>query len=341
MFDNTLDTSVSVYYDNVYFARFSNTGNLMWSSYFGGDGKSYRTTLGADRFGNVFFSGEWSAVVNPATYPLVYPGSPTFTSSFMGFEDLYVAKLSNNLPVQTFSYTSLCISDTNRLPSLAPGFLTGGTFSAAPGLSINPQTGHIITAASVPGNYTVSYNQVPCYCPGAVAKTIGTATISILTAPSLTIIGKNSVCIGEKATYTASGSTTYTWNTGSTSSTIGITPSTTSTVIYTVSSKGSNGCVAKKNFTIAVSKCTGIEGFEIGSANLEIFPNPNSGQFTIFSDKDIQLEIVNEMGQVIKVIELSAKNERKIDIHDLANGIYFLRDKNAKQTGNYKIVITN
>lgn len=342
MHDNTLDTSVNVNWTTVYLARFSNSGNLLWSSYYGGDGNSFRTTLDADRFGNLFFSGEWNSVINPSSYPLAYPPSPTYTQTYMGGEELYMAKLTNaNLAAQHFSYTNLCVSDSSQIPTLASGFLSGGTFSASPGLSINPITGQITSSASTAGNYTVNYSMAPCYCPGAVASVIGTTTVSLLTVPTLSIAGKTTMCLKESRTFTVSGGTTYTWNTGSHSTTISANPTTTTSIVYTVSSKSSNGCVAKKVLTITVSKCTGIEDFEMGAVKLNIYPNPNSGQFTISSDRDIELEITNELGQLVQGVQLSDKNERKVEVQGLANGIYFIKDKHSKEKTNYKIVVTN
>ena len=341
MFDNTIDSSVNANFNNVYLARFSNTGTLMWSSLFGGDGMSFRTTLDADKFGNVFFSGEWAGATNPATYPLVYPSSPTYTSGFIGGDDLYIAKFTNNLAIQNFSYTNMCVNSLAQMPILGGGFLSGGSFSTSSnGLSLNPQTGQITSSASVPGTYTVSYLMVPCYCPGASQKSIGITTISILSAPSISISGKSTICVGEKATYTASGSSSYTWSNGSTGSLINITPSTTATIVYTLSSMGVNGCVAKKTITITVSKCTDLEEFEIGKTKLKIYPNPNSGEFIISSDQDIEFTLVNEIGQTIKQLSLTAKNERKIEIQNLANGIYFLIEKHSKQSAPYKIIVT-
>ncbi len=341
MFDNSIDTSVSINYDNVYLARFSNSGDLLWSTYFGGDGRSFRTTLGADKFGNVFFSGEWNGVVNPATYPLVYPPSPTYTSGFMGYEDLYVAKFTNNLSVQSFSYGSICVNQTNPLPVLAPGFLSGGTFSASPGLTINPLTGQLTPSVSAIGTYTITYHMTPCYCPGAVLVKVGTSTVSLLAAPALSLSGKTSICLKESVTYTASGAPTYTWNTGAHSTTVNVIPTTTATIVYTVSSAGSSGCVSKKTITITVNKCTGLEDIEMNGIKILIYPNPNSGYFTISSNADIDLELTNELGQVVRQIRLSEKNERKSEIQNISPGVYFMKDKNSKQTSNYKIVVTN
>ena len=78
----------------------------------------------------------------------------------------------------------------------------------------------------------------------------------------------------------------------------------------------------------------------IGKTKLKIYPNPNSGEFIISSDQDIEFTLVNEIGQTIKQISLNAKNERKIEIQNLANGIYFLMEKHSKQGAPYKIIVT-
>jgi hypothetical protein len=61
-------------------------------------------------------------------------------------------------PITDFSYvTPICISAPNPMPSTVPGFTTGGVFSSTPGLTINATNGQINLAASVPGNYTITY----------------------------------------------------------------------------------------------------------------------------------------------------------------------------------------
>lgn len=342
MFDNTLDTSVSTLYNAVFLTRFSNNGNLMWSSYFCGDGNSFRTTMDADKFGNVFFSGEWNGVNNPATYPIVYPPSPSYTQAFAGYEDLYVAKFTNNLSPQNFTYTQMCKNDPNQMPQLGSGFVSGGTFTTtSSGLSINPLSGQITTSLSSPGTYIIDYITAPCYCPGAVASSLGSSTLTILTAPSLSIAGKMTICLMEKSTYTVSGGTTYTWSTGAHSQTISATPTTTATLHFTVSSNSLNGCTDSKVINITVSKCLGIEDFEIGETHLSIFPNPNSGQFTIRSDKDIDLEMTNELGQQMKYFKLNDRNNRIVEVNDLPNGTYFIKEKNSKNNLIHKIIVTN
>ncbi|MBI2268749.1 MAG: SBBP repeat-containing protein [Bacteroidetes bacterium] len=86
-------------YNDIYLARFSNTGVLQWGTYFGGDGNDFRSPIALDDFGNLFVAGEWTInnipSINNATYPLTTPGGGAYyDNSFNGGrDDMYIAKL--------------------------------------------------------------------------------------------------------------------------------------------------------------------------------------------------------------------------------------------------------
>ena len=57
---------------------------------------------------------------------------------------------------------------------------------------------------------------------------------------------------------------------------------------------------------------------------IKVFPNPTCNYFTIQSNKSERMEVVNELGQVLRTIQLlSGENEVRID--DLSKGTYVLR----------------
>lgn len=489
-FDNTRDTSVSNAQSNVFIARFSNNGNLVWSSYFAGDGDSHRCTLAADKLGSVFVCGEFSQVTNALTYPTLNPGGTAYFSGWSGDHDLFVSKFSNGqAAAQSFSYTNVCSGDTaSQLPITQAGFGTG-TFSASPGITVNSLNGRVFPSSAAPGSYTITHLTTGCgACPGSTGAILITATISILTPPTvsitaskpilcvneqatltasgansyswnsnstastltiapnvagiqnytvtganingctasatiavsilpsptliisasktvvcvneqatLTASGANSytwnigpttaaitiipsttnalnytvtgvsangcgafgiitvsvlpsptlnvvatktvLCVNQQATLTANGASSYTWNTGAIASTISINPVSTAALNYTVTGTATNGCQSQKTYSIGVNKCTGVDELLLGDSKLRIFPNPNTGVFTITSDVDISLSLVNELGQLITQIELCGKNERKITIEGLSNGTYFLRDKNSVVSWKNRIVV--
>ncbi|HRD37535.1 MAG TPA: hypothetical protein PLC65_02785, partial [Bacteroidia bacterium] len=52
------------------------------------------------------------------------------------------------------------------------------------------------------------------------------------------------------------------------------------------------------------SVVSGLENIKFISEETHIFPNPNSGSFSIQTKEDVVLEIVNELGQVVRNIKL-------------------------------------
>jgi len=80
---------------------------------------------------------------------------------------------------------------------------------------------------------------------------------------------------------------------------------------------------------------TGINE-SISDSDLNIFPNPNSGSFTINGKESEIILICDQLGREIKRIRLSDKNNFTETISGMPNGIYFLSGKDIRK----KIVIT-
>jgi hypothetical protein len=99
-----------------------------------------------------------------------------------------------------------------------------------------------------PGNYTVTITDIPTGCSA-------TSNINVtqdITLPSVTVTSSSSViCSGNSSTLTANGALTYTWNTTQNTSSISVSPGTTSS--YTVSGTGTNGCVNSTIETVTVN----------------------------------------------------------------------------------------
>jgi hypothetical protein len=75
--------------------------------------------------------------------------------------------------------------------------------------------------------------------------------VSTGTTPSMSTTATNTfLCGGGSATLTASGATTYSWNTGATSSSVTVTPSVTT--VYTVTGTNSSACDAITTITLTV-----------------------------------------------------------------------------------------
>jgi gliding motility-associated-like protein len=89
-------------------------------------------------------------------------------------------------PINTFNYpqTYYCQNQPNPTPVLAPG-ASAGTYTSTPGLVIDPVTGTIDLAASIPGNYIVTSTSATTI--GGTCNTIPFITTTrtvIITAPA-------------------------------------------------------------------------------------------------------------------------------------------------------------
>ncbi|MBI2270490.1 MAG: SBBP repeat-containing protein [Bacteroidetes bacterium] len=81
--------------------KFTNSGVLLWSTYFGGSGNDHRDALALDKNGNLFVGGEWTefngSSVNNATYPVTNPGGgayydATFNGGGTDYEGAFMSK---------------------------------------------------------------------------------------------------------------------------------------------------------------------------------------------------------------------------------------------------------
>lgn len=83
------------------------------------------------------------------------------------------------------------------------------------------------------------------------------------------------------------------------------------------------GCAAADSLTINVDVCLGMQT-QLAS-NIQLFPNPNSGTFTLTSDEMIgQYEICDATGRVVYADRSQNKME-VIQIESLSAGIYFVK----------------
>ena len=159
-------------------------------------------------------------------------------------------------PVLGFSYSDACITDTNPVPATVPGFVAGGMFTSASGLSLNAVTGVINLAASTPGAYVVTYS-VLIDTSLAVCMLAGTSTANIVIHP-LPVVGISSdipIFIGSNTTLIASGGVNYLW-----SPSIGLSctscdttvASPIETQVYCVTVIDSSGCIDSSCVRVSV-----------------------------------------------------------------------------------------
>ena len=70
-----------------------------------------------------------------------------------------------------------------------------------------------------------------------------------------------------------------------------------------------------------------------------IYPNPNTGVFTIQSNTEAVYSIVNDLGQTIMTFKLNAGNNYTVNIENIASGIYFIYGINDAQVVRQKVIV--
>ncbi len=133
-----------------------------------------------------------------------------------------VANSSTICPTQT---ATLTVSGATTY-TWNPGSVTGTSYTMA------PASNTVVTVIGANGTCTSS----------------ATASITIGTGISITV-NSPTICAGQTASLTASGAATYTWNTGPNTSTLNISP--TSTTVYTISGT-SGSCSGLNTATVNV-----------------------------------------------------------------------------------------
>jgi hypothetical protein len=103
-----------------------------------------------------------------------------------------------------------------------------------------------------------------------------------------------------------------------------------------------NGCTANSD-TISVT-VVGVNDFISSDKLLQIYPNPNNGQFTLNflfqTNESVHLQIFDAMGKLVfEQQNIAEKSQKTIDLQGLAKGMYHIRAASAKATVHKKMII--
>ncbi|MBI2268943.1 MAG: SBBP repeat-containing protein [Bacteroidetes bacterium] len=244
----------SNYGADIFITQFSNTGDLLWATYFGGDGLDYRSPIAVDNAGSLFVGGEWTAYTinsilsnpNVATYPLTNPGGGAYYNGTFngGQDDSFIAKFKNiPLTLTTSSVNAGCSCSGSA--TVTPNGGCSATYSY---LWNTGQTGQTITGVCA-GNYLVTVSSSGC-----IDKTTS-VTVSAGSGLSVTATQSNAACNGgtnATATVTVSGGVlpyTYLWSPSAGGQN---TPTATglSSGVFTVTITDAAGCMYKQTVII-------------------------------------------------------------------------------------------
>jgi hypothetical protein len=263
--------------------------------------------------------------------------------------------------VQTFSVigteTNNCSSTaTIELMAYTPSITVSSNTSVCLGNSVivsasggslytwvNNNFGFATFAASPSITTIYTVNATVNYTPaGLLCTTSNTTQVSVLPNPIVNASASRTVmCKGEDNIISASGGNSYLWSTNANTASFVITPSLVTTNSYSVIVTGANGCQSNASISVRVNACTGIDEINSRKNIFNIFPNPNNGEFNVTADDKLQLIIVNQLGQIVKTLELNESNRFQTKISGLSSGLYFVNTANGQKNNAVKIIVNN
>lgn len=131
----------------------------------------------------------------------------------------------------------------------ASGAGAGGTYQWSPTTSMTPAAGNTASVSVAPVS-SITYTAVGTDANGCVGQ--DTVRVTVFPAPNVAVSGNTTICPGGCTTLTVSGANTYSWNTGSTATSITVCPATTTT--YTVTGTNTaTGCTKQVSVTVTVA----------------------------------------------------------------------------------------
>jgi hypothetical protein len=223
----------------------------------------------------------------------------------------------NPLPgVQIYApKTSICEGES--LVLFASGSANSYTWNTG---AMTPMNTFIPAASGTFSYSVVGENSFGC-------KTVATQVISVNSLPLINVTGNTNICKGEAGTLVGTNADSFTWSSPSSFlQTTTISPYPLVSTAYTVTGTDQNGCKGTTVVYLTVNECTGITNITGTIEGLEVYPNPNSGEFTIQLNNGLTktIEVVDVAGRIIS-LTTSTDNQVKMNINHLSNGVYYIK----------------
>jgi len=176
-----------------------------------------------------------TACPNPTASPLVTTTYKVVGTSLAGCADSanVTVTVAPQIPAAITGIDTICSGTSTTLTASGGGTYLWSTGSTNTAITISPLSN----------------------CTYSVLVTVGSCTDSakvnvvVNASPIVSVTGNNSICIGSNTTLTATGGGTYLWNTGSTTSSINVSPATTTTYTAAVSNVH---CTVDSTITVTV-----------------------------------------------------------------------------------------
>jgi hypothetical protein len=258
--------------------------------------------------------------------------SPSVTSNYTITGTSGAGCVGNTVVATVSVQPSLNVTITGQT-LVCEGESVGLTASGAVSYSWNvgSPSNIIIITPTATTNYTVV---------GTFGSCTNAAVATVSVNPQLTVTAyatPSIICIGNTGTLIAYGSvgagpTTYSWDNGASTQSIAVSPSVNTT--YTVVGVSNGVCSSTAIVTQSVISCVGIQEHNNSLSQINVYPNPNNGLFTVFvssvTDNSL-LELYNCLGQIVVKQKIN-DNTTILNLNTLSKGIYILKLKENNQS---------
>lgn len=243
---------------NSYLSRFSNTGQLQWGTYIGGEGTDFRCPITNDCEGNLIATGEWGYAPNTASYPLVNPGNGAYFINNFNVpngidEDGYIIKFDMGLPVACNLQYNLCLNNAiEPIVEIVENVLSIGTPQGLPlGIVVEFNNEQLVFSGTPtqPGEFDFSIPLFTDICGCETSLTFDGAFIIDSTIISLNLGNDTLICATpfEIIPLEATQGASLIWSTNETTPTIIINSSGT----YTLQIEAA-GCTFSDSITVTL-----------------------------------------------------------------------------------------
>jgi hypothetical protein len=257
----------------------------------------------------------------------------------------YTVSAFSTLGCQTDAIKNVTVYATPTVVVAGASTICAGSFanlSASGANSYSWSNGSTLSVIVPAPTVTTVYTVVGTTTAGCVSNTA--KTVSVMPVPQVTITALPgfTLCSGSgdavNLVASATGADTYSWNSGQTSAFISVSPSVNTTYSVFVSNS-MTGCNNVGQVIVSVLPCVGLQELNGALSGMQVYPNPNNGQFTIgFTTKDLKsVEISDVTGRIVFTGAVEAER-MDVNIADFANGVYYAKVSSGQSTAVLKIV---
>jgi len=332
---------------DAFLVKFNASGVRQWATYYGGSNYDYGLSCGTDASGNMYLAGYTASANNIAS-----EGARQTTNA--GGEDAFLVKFKgHNCTVDGPYVRTLCMGTNlnppiNHLSTNATGIAS--PIGLPPGITALYSSNGIISLSGSPEKSGVFNYSIPLTGICDDLKAIGRITVNENTVKLSSAAGSNNQTVLPNTPitnilYTTTGATgigapinlPQGVSAAFVSNVISISGVPTVEGSYNYRIPLTGGCgEAFATGTITVTSTTNVDAINGNKASWTIFPNPNSGHFTIASSAGGLFELMDVSGKTINSYSLEKVSSMAI-AENLTGGIYFIRNANSGQV--QKIVI--